>query len=93
MNYYDEMNKVPEHLKGIADVVKTHTHRDVNEKEASEIAFALLELEGNKVIIKKIADYIQSQNQQLRWAYERHNKFADDVFQWVRWAANWTLRK
>ena len=93
MNYYDEMNKVPEHLKGIGDVVKTYMSREVDEKEAADIAFTILALEGDKAAIKKVAEYIRKQNQNLRWAYENHNKFANDVFQWVGWAVNWTMRK
>lgn len=88
-----ENKKIPKHLEGLETILDQQFVRQPDNDNYAEIAFTLIEAEGDKESIKEVADYIQRAHRKIKDQAEAHAKMIRDVKGWIRWAEVWTLHK
>jgi len=74
-----ESKEAPKHLEGLKTILDQQFVRQPDGDEYAEIAFTLIEAEGDKESIKEVAAYIQRAHRKIKNQSEAHAKLLRDV--------------
>lgn len=73
-----EDKKTPKHLEGLEKILNQQFVRQPDGDNYAEIAFTLIEAEGDKESIKAVADYIQRSHKTIKDRAAAHAKMINN---------------